>query len=344
MRALDCSFALITEGTASQLSTTLLEAISHEMSDLEHALTLRRRLTAKDHPPLTEVVRDDSGTGNVIDADIAGFAVSGAVDSLESLEAAIGVREALVIEMLRLLCKAQVEAAHAHPILQLCTRVFKHQINLFKWLPAIPALCASPPSLPKRYEKIVEALCGEESLCSAMYNMIAFVGACDQNTKTAARAKREAKLIPELVYHVDKFEAEAVKISAKSKVDLLRLMKRATARDFRIQVSEVATKLKMNEATRRKEERDKREKESKKRKRAADKADKAKGGGKAPKSVAGAAGKSGGKKAKFAAPEPVAEDEDDEGEEDDEGDDEEEDADEYPNSMIDDDEEMEDEP
>ena len=73
-----------------------------------------------------------------------------------------------------------------------------------------------------------------------MYGLISWVGSCDQNTAmNAAKARKEAKLIPLLVFEVEKFEAVVVKLGQKSKVDLLRLMKRATARDFRINVKDV---------------------------------------------------------------------------------------------------------
>jgi len=272
------------------------------------------------------------------------------------LENAICTREAFVIDALRVLCKAQLESAHIQPLLARCVRLFKHQIALFKWLPALPALAPPKPKLPSVYKRLIEQLCGEESLCSAMYGMIAYVGT-NQMSKTSARAKKEAKLIPDLVFYIDKFEAAVVTLGSKSKVDLLRLMKRATARDFRIQVNEVATKLKMLEAKRRQEEREKADKEGQKRKREADKASKpakaskSTGGGKA-KAAAGsggggaaAAAKGGSKKGKAVAAAPPAEEEgeeemdvDDEGEED-AG--EEEDG--YPASMLGDDEDLDDE-
>ena len=46
--------------------------------------------------------------------------------------------------------------------------------------------------------------------------------------------------MPSLIYEVEKFEAFVVTLSSKWKADLLRFMKRSTARDFRIQPNEVS--------------------------------------------------------------------------------------------------------
>ena len=108
---------------------------------------------------------------------------------------------------------------------------------------------------------VVGLLCGEDSLGTSMYGLISYVGACDAQTKTASRAMQEARLIPELVFVVDKFEAAVVTLSAKRKDDgLVALMKKATARDFRIQANEVQNRLKAVEKERRQAEKKEREK------------------------------------------------------------------------------------
>ncbi len=42
------------------------------------------------------------------------------------------------------------------------------------------------------------------------YALISYVGTCDSEIKSAAGVKKQAKLIPELVFVVDKFEAAVV--------------------------------------------------------------------------------------------------------------------------------------
>lgn len=52
---------------------------------------------------------------------------------------------------------------------------------------------------------------------------------------TQARAKREGKLVPALVFRIEQFEALLVKRSGKREgIDLVQGMKRSTARDFKI--------------------------------------------------------------------------------------------------------------
>ena len=59
-----------------------------------------------------------------------------------------------------------------------------------------------------------------------------------QEPEVEERSKKEARLIPELVFVVDKFESAVVTLSAKKgDKSIVAHMKRATARDFRIQVS-----------------------------------------------------------------------------------------------------------
>lgn len=160
------SYALITESLASSLSTPLVDSLTVEILSLERALTIRKRHAAKPLPS-----RADGPDAEVMDAaDFEGEVVSdGGVGVLEN---AICTREAFVIDALRVLCKAQLESAHIQPLLARCVRLFKHQIALFKWLPALPALAPPKPKLPSVYKKLIEQLCGEESLCSAMYGMV----------------------------------------------------------------------------------------------------------------------------------------------------------------------------
>ncbi|KAJ2963285.1 hypothetical protein NQZ79_g1636 [Umbelopsis isabellina] len=56
------------------------------------------------------------------------------------------------------------------------------------------------------------------------------------NSKEKAKIIRESKLIPNLIYVVEQYEGNLIKLSKKSKVNLTQNMKRSTARDFRIMV------------------------------------------------------------------------------------------------------------
>lgn len=57
-----------------------------------------------------------------------------------------------------------------------------------------------------------------------------------ENKYLQAKIIRESKLIPNLIYVVEQYEGNLIKLSKKSKVNLTQNMKRSTARDFRIVV------------------------------------------------------------------------------------------------------------
>jgi len=301
-------YALLTEGAASALTAPLLDALATEILDLERALTVLKRKPAASMPAPPAAVEDLDEASNA---------------RLGALETALGARERQMLSVLRVLCKATLEAGHAHAVLKNCGRMFRHLTTLFKWL---PTTTTAPEYV--EFTPLVRPLCGEESLSSAMYGLIAFLG----TSETAGAAKREAKLIPELVYTTDRFENTVVALSAKCKDgSLLAQMKKATARDFRIQAGEVSQKLKALE-------KEAAVKEGKKRQRAERKTE-AKSG---KKKARGA----GARAEEQAVPEPGPaeeggeEDDEDEDEDEDEGEGEGEDA--YPASMIGDDDEEED--
>jgi hypothetical protein len=292
-------FSLISEGAAHALTPTVVDAITKEIVDLERCFTIIRRCGA-----------NKSNGGAVV----------------TSLETSLVRHESRVLDALRVLCKAQLDSTPAQPVVARCTRLFRHVTAIFKWLAVAPA------SSYAGHKQLIAQLCGEDSLSTAMYGLISYVGTCDTSTKSAARAKRDAKLFPELVFVVDKFENAVVTLSAKKKDDsLLTLMKKATARDFRIQVSEVSSKLKQMDAEQRKQEAKKRGREESK----ARGKEKASGGGKRTKKVTNEPTDAG-------VDADMHEDEDDEGDED-YGEDDDgyegygEEADEYPASMIGDD-------
>ena len=64
-----------------------------------------------------------------------------------------------------------------------------------------------------------------------------------ENAATRAQINKEQKLIPTLIFHVESLEANLIKISAASKVDLMRHFKRSAARDFKIDFAAVTSKL-----------------------------------------------------------------------------------------------------
>lgn len=59
----------------------------------------------------------------------------------------------------------------------------------------------------------------------------------DVNAKQEAKAQRESKMIPQLIYTVEQYERYLIQLSRKTKVDFMQYMKRSTSRDFKIELS-----------------------------------------------------------------------------------------------------------
>ncbi len=86
-----------------------------------------------------------------------------------------------------------------------------------------------------------------------------------ENAATRAQINKEQKLIPTLIFHVESLEANLIKISMLSKIDLMRNFKRSAARDFKIDFAAISSKMSEEVPEKRKPK-----KESKGKKRAAD--------------------------------------------------------------------------
>ena len=87
-------------------------------------------------------------------------------------------------------------------------------------------------------------LAGDKGLGTAVYSLVAWAGAMpagehSRGAATAGAIKREARLVPSLIMEMEKLEVTVVKLSKTAGVDLLRYMKKATNRDFRIKNTEV---------------------------------------------------------------------------------------------------------
>jgi hypothetical protein len=64
-----------------------------------------------------------------------------------------------------------------------------------------------------------------------------------ENAATRAQINKEQKLIPTLIFHVESLEANLIKISMLSKIDLMRNFKRSAARDFKIDFAAITSKM-----------------------------------------------------------------------------------------------------
>lgn len=85
------------------------------------------------------------------------------------------------------------------------------------------------------------------TLNESVYAFIPYVGKRDQDlagrerhkSGKAVRSSKEAKFVPKLIYEIEVFEQRLLQLSKARKVNLLKHAKRSTARDFRIQPTEL---------------------------------------------------------------------------------------------------------
>ncbi|KAK8727447.1 hypothetical protein OTU49_009560 [Cherax quadricarinatus] len=89
-----------------------------------------------------------------------------------------------------------------------------------------------------KFEKVVQM--SGEMISSTVYPMITYIEGAQRQAESkkqgvlTARAIKESKLIPSLIYAIEQYETHLILLSRKSKVNLMETMKLSTARDFRI--------------------------------------------------------------------------------------------------------------
>lgn len=76
-----------------------------------------------------------------------------------------------------------------------------------------------------------------KGLAPTLWTYLAFAGgetAADRSLKGASRASKEARVMPQLIYEVERFEKVLIAVQKKTRINILRGMRRNIARDFRI--------------------------------------------------------------------------------------------------------------
>lgn len=79
-----------------------------------------------------------------------------------------------------------------------------------------------------------------------MYSLIhhtSNASAAESDRGKKSRTGRAERVVPAFVFQVEAFEAAVVRLSRRGKVDLTRRMRRATARDFKIQLDKLETEV-----------------------------------------------------------------------------------------------------
>ncbi|KAH7446648.1 hypothetical protein KP509_01G066800 [Ceratopteris richardii] len=117
----------------------------------------------------------------------------------------------------------------------------KITVKLYKCLAATTRLCIAPKGYKQtapsvRFQSLAEVTC--KKLTAPLYTFMAIMQRDQQENcaikGTVNKIKREVRIIPNLVFHVEDYERYLIQLSRLTKVNLLRHAKRSTARDFKI--------------------------------------------------------------------------------------------------------------
>ena len=139
--------------------------------------------------------------------------------------------------MLRLLAKSQLTGGQGHAVMRGCLRMYTLQTKLFRWVEQ-----PKKPRISEQLTTMLAQLAGDKGLGESVYHLISFAGQSKAGS-TGAAVKREQTMVPKLVGEMEKLELMVVKLTKKTDVDVLRFLKRATNRDFRIKATDVAAAL-----------------------------------------------------------------------------------------------------
>ena len=95
------------------------------------------------------------------------------------------------------------------------------------------------PQISEKFERLVHISC--ELLSDPLYLFLNYIEDARSNGKGVAlhTAVKESKMIPSLVFAIEKYEKLIIQLSKKSKVDLMTSMKLSTLRDFKIETAKL---------------------------------------------------------------------------------------------------------
>lgn len=218
----------VTQDTSLAVVDATLDAVDRAISDVEWCLS---RMTS-----LETAVGNSS-----IDADSAHFKGGDKSDkaivmqkentSKQAIRAedAAQVRLEGVVRTLRGLARCAIAKwSHQERLLRTITRTYK-------------VICTATQAQAKRRgdprTTFISLIDECKGLAPTLWTYLAFVGAeaaVIESTKGTSRAAREARVMPQLVYEVERFEKVLIAVQKRTRIHLLRGMRRNIARDFRI--------------------------------------------------------------------------------------------------------------
>ncbi|KAL0489929.1 hypothetical protein AKO1_005462 [Acrasis kona] len=169
-----------------------------------------------------------------------------------NLEKSIHTRIDSIVDVFEQLLRASIESPTLEKMLTALLRLYKLLTTITKTnLSNVNHLKNKKSLLCPEYQQLVDSSC--QKLTEHVYKLINKMNSqqgtdtSNKKSKKDSRAKigRDLKMIPDLIFHIEQYELELIKLSKDTGVNLVQNLKRSTVREFKInteQVKEVETK------------------------------------------------------------------------------------------------------
>eukprot|EP00123_Amoebidium_parasiticum_P015831 comp23166_c3_seq1/m.37491 comp23166_c3_seq1/g.37491 ORF comp23166_c3_seq1/g.37491 comp23166_c3_seq1/m.37491 type:complete len:451 (-) comp23166_c3_seq1:260-1612(-) len=167
-----------------------------------------------------------------------------------STEATVMLRLGIITAAMDELVQACLTGAVVEPLTKVLKQFYDVMGSLVKYFLSVHT--AKLEWSRRQLSKLIQASGGD--LSQHFYFFITYLQLNDSENARAANKKksqasakarimRESKLIPNVIYSIEQFERLLIQLSKKAKVNLMKHVKRSTARDFRIQQQELEVAL-----------------------------------------------------------------------------------------------------
>jgi hypothetical protein len=147
------------------------------------------------------------------------------------LEGACIARLSAIIEIVNVLNRCSIEGVAAETVLTVTESMFK---SLFVLVRKVTSDGKIPGS---NFDHLIEKV--GSTLYKHMYDFIYNMVKCQESTASKAKINKEARIIPNLVFQVERLEGLLIKAAKATKQDFLRHLRRGTSRDFRIDIGKL---------------------------------------------------------------------------------------------------------
>lgn len=222
-----CSAQCVTQETSLAVVDAIMEVIDRAICDVEWCLNRMNSLESS--VGTSSIEADSSHFKENQDENIDALQQEIIAKQAIRAEDAAQVRLEGIVRTLRGLARCAIAKwSQQERLLKLITKTYK-------------VICSATQAQARRRgdpRTTFTSLINEcKGLAPTLWTYLAFVGAetvDGQSSKGASRAAREARVMPQLVYEVERFEKVLIGAQKRTKINLLRGMRRNIARDFRI--------------------------------------------------------------------------------------------------------------